>query len=204
MDVSHAVRTRRMCRRFDATRPVPDEIVEDLLDLATRAPSAGHTQGWELLVLSTEAERDSFWSTTRTDGSPDRWMEGVSAAPVLVLALSDPQAYLDRYAEPDKGWRDRSPDRWPVPYWDTDTAMSVMILLLAAQERALGALFFGVPAPLHDRVKDVLAIPHRLRIVGVVALGHPDPVRATPRSPSLRRGRRGPGRMVHRGRFGTH
>ncbi|KAB7742427.1 nitroreductase family protein [Nostocoides sp. F2B08] len=204
MDLSDAVRRRRMCRRFDATRPVADEVLDDMLDLATRAPSAGHTQGWELLVLSAQAERRVFWDATRTDGYPDRWLEGVSAAPVLVLALSDPTAYLDRYAEPDKGWRDRSTERWPIPYWDTDTAMSVMILLLAAQERALGALFFGVPGALHDRVKEVLAIPDRLRIVGVVALGHPDPVRPTPRSPSLRRGRRGVERMVHRGRFGRH
>ena len=204
MDLSDAVRRRRMCRRFDATRPVPDDVLYEMLDLATRAPSAGHTQGWELLVLSTDADRATFWDVTRTDGYPDRWFEGVSAAPVLVLALSDPQAYLDRYAEPDKGWRDRSVERWPIPYWDTDTAMSVMILLIAAQERDLGGLFFGVPGPLHDRVKDVLAIPHRLRIVGVVALGHPDPTRPTPRSPSLRRGRRGVERMVHRGRFGRH
>lgn len=204
MDLSDAVRRRRMCRRFDATRPVSDEVLEELLDLATRAPSAGHTQGWELLVLSGEAERGAFWDATRTDAYPDRWMEGVSAAPVLILALSDPAAYLDRYAEPDKGWRDRSMERWPIPYWDTDTAMSVMIMLLAAEERDLGALFFGVPGPLHDHVKQVLAIPSGLRIVGVVALGHPDPLRPTPRSPSLRRGRRGVAGMVHRGRFGRH
>lgn len=193
-----------MCRRFDATRPVSDEILEEILDLASRAPSAGHTQGWELVVLSASEDRELFWDTTSRDGYPDRWLRGVRAAPVLVLALSDPQAYLDRYAEPDKGYIDRSLDRWPVPYWDTDTAMAVMIMLLAARERALGALFFGVPAPLHDRVKTVLGIPDRLRLVGVVALGHPDPLVPTPRSPSLRRGRRGPDQMVHRGRFGVH
>ena len=34
-------------------------------------------------------------------------MRGVSAAPVLIVCCSNPQAYLDRYAEPDKGWTDR-------------------------------------------------------------------------------------------------
>jgi nitroreductase len=204
MDVTRAVRSRRMCRRFDGTTPVPPETLEDLLDLATRAPSAGHTQGWELLVLTSPEDRDRFWDTTTTQGYPDRWVRGVAAAPVLVLALSDPQAYLDRYAEPDKGWEDRSPERWPIPYWDTDAAMSAMIMLLGAQERGLGSLFFGVPAPHHAAVKAEFSVPRQLRIVGVVALGYPDPLVLTPRSPSLRRGRRGTEQMVHRGRFGAH
>jgi nitroreductase len=206
MDVSTAVRTRRMCRRFDAARGVPEEVVDDLLDLAGRAPSAGHTQGWEFVVLSTEEDRSRFWSGSTGPGArvPDPWLQGVRAAPVLILAVSDRQAYLDRYAEPDKGWTDRSLERWPVPFWDTDTAMAAMVLLLGAQERGLGALFFGVPAQAHRAVNDAFGIPDGLRIVGVIALGHPDPDAPTPRSPSLRRGRRPLGQIVHRGRFGTH
>jgi nitroreductase len=206
MDVSTAVRTRRMCRRFDAGRGVPEEVVDDLLDLAGRAPSAGHTQGWEFVVLSSEEDRARFWSvsTGPAAGVPDPWLRGVRAAPVLILAVSDRQAYLDRYAEPDKGWTDRSPERWPVPFWDTDTAMAAMVLLLGAQERELGALFFGVQAEAHGAVKDAFGIPEGLRIVGVIALGHPDPDQPTPRSLSLRRGRRPLAHFVHRGRFGAH
>ena len=202
MDVTTAVRTRRMCRRFDADRGVPDAVVHGLLDLATRAPSAGHTQGWHFVVLTGADDRAAFWGATGGgETQADAWLRGVRPAPVLVLVLSDPQAYLDRYAEPDKGWTDRSPQRWPVPYWDTDSAMAAMVLLLGAQERGLGALFFGVPAPSQAAVHSAFAIPDRLRIVGVVALGHPDPLEPTPRSPSLRRGRRGLADVVHRGRF---
>jgi len=182
--------------------------VDELLDLASRAPSAGHTQGWELVVLTAADDRERFWRSASDpqatgDAAPDAWLRGVRAAPVLVVALSDPAAYLDRYAEPDKGWTERSLERWPVPYWDTDTAMAVMILLLAAQEHSLGALFFGVAPRAHRGVRSALQIPERLRIVGVVALGHPDAGSPTPRSPSLGRGRRGVN-AVHRGRFGRH
>jgi nitroreductase len=202
MDVTTAVRTRRMCRRFDPARALPDDVVDGLLDLATRAPSAGHAQGWEFVVLSTAAQRDAFWeATSGPPGRADPWLRGVRAAPVLIVVLSDPAAYLDRYAEPDKGWTDRSLDRWPVPYWDTDAAMAAMILLLAAQERGLGALFFGVPAGAVSGARSSLGIPQTLRIVGVVALGHPDPDTPTPRSPSLSRGRRRLGDVVHRGRY---
>lgn len=190
-----------MCRRFDGGRTIPDELVEEMLDLAVRAPSAGHTQGWEWVILTEAADRSRFWSATTDDGPPDRWLRGVQDAPVLVLALSDRDAYLARYAEPDKGWVDRSEEHWPVPYWDTDVAMASMILLLAAQERGLGALFFGVPGPAHTAVKEEFGIPDRLRIVGVVALGYPDPRTPSPRSPSLRRGRRRLADILHRGRF---
>lgn len=202
MDVTTAVRTRRMCRRFDPNRAVPPHLIDDLLDLAIRAPSAGHTQGWEWLVLTDAADRARYWSAT-SEGQPDRWLRGVQAAPTLILALSDKDAYLDRYAAPDKGWTDRSEDRWPIPYWDTDVAMAAMILLLAAQEREISALFFGVPAPAHTAVHAAFGIPERLRIVGVTALGYPDPDAPNPRSPSLRRGRRRLADVVHRGSFGS-
>ena len=118
-----------------------------------------------------------------------------------MVALSDKDAYLDRYAAADKGWTDRSEDNWPVPYWDTDVAMASMILLLAAQERGISQLFFGVPGPAHTAVKEAFGIPGRLRIVGVIALGYPDPQTPNPRSPSLKRGRRRLADIVHRGKF---
>lgn len=190
-----------MCRRFDPVRTVPEEALDEMLELATRAPSAGHTQGWEFLLLTEAADRDRFWETATGGGMPDRWLRGVQAAPALVLAMSDKDAYLERYAAADKGWTDRSEEHWPIPFWDTDTAMASMILLLAAQEREIAALFFGLPAPAHTGVKSVFDIPDRLRVVGIVALGYPDPDTPNPRSPSLRRGRRRLADVVHRGSF---
>lgn len=205
MDLIDAVSRRRMVRRFDPDRGVPLETVTSLVRLAQRAPSAGHTQGWDVLALVEPEDRELFWEVSREDtgtdpAPPSRWLRGVSAAPVLLLMLADPTAYLDRYAEPDKGWTDRSPDRWPIPYWDTDTAMAAMLVLLGAVDAGLGALFFGVPGPRHDAVKAAYAVPPDRRIVGVVALGH-EAQRV--RSPSLDRGRRPLGDVLHLGRFGA-
>ena len=154
MDLIHAVSRRRMVRRFAPDRDVPLATVERLVALAQRAPSAGHTQGWDVLALTEAADRELFWEVSRDrSGAPDAWLRGVSAAPVLLVMLADPAAYLDRYAEPDKGWTDRSLDHWPIPYWDTDTAMAAMIVLLGAVDAGLGALFFGVPAARHEAVR---------------------------------------------------
>src|SRR6185503_11178306 len=176
-----------MVRNYDPDRPVSRETIERLLQLAIRAPSAGFSQGWHFLVLDTAADRDRFWQLTTEGGEPDGWLRGMRTAPVLILALSDKDAYLDRYAQPDKGWTDRNEARGPVPYWDIDTGMASLLVLLGAVDAGLAGCFFGVPVPAHTAVKTGLGIPERLRIVGVISLGYGAPDR---RSPSLRRGRR--------------
>jgi nitroreductase len=114
--------------------------------------------------------------------------------------LSDPGRYLDRYAEPDKGRTERDPDSWAAPYWDIDTGMAALLLLLGAVDEGLGACFFGVQPEHHAAVRADLGVPQDRHVVGVVSLGRPAPDR---RSPSLRRGRRPLADVVHDGRFGT-
>ena len=205
MEFHEVVRQRRMVRRFDPDRPVPGPALHAVLHAAQRAPSAGFSQGWDFVVLAEGDDRARFWGATRDSDLPaaapaDDWLAGVSAAPVLVLCLSDPDAYLDRYAEPDKGWTDRDPLRWPVPYWDVDTGMAAMLMLLAAVDQGLGALFFGIPAARHERVRRAHGIPQNRRLVGVVALGHE--LTRTGGS-SQTRARRTPADLVHWGHFGA-
>jgi nitroreductase len=186
MELREVVRSRRMVRSYQPDRPISRELVDSMLSLAIRAPSAGHTQGWQFLVLDDVAARSAFWAAT-ADGPPDRWRKGMESAPTLVVCFSDRDAYLDRYAEPDKGWTDRDEARWPVPYWHIDTGMAALILLLAAQDAGLGACLFGVPPQQWPTFFAAFEVPPQLAPVGVVSLGYPAP---DARSPSLRRGRR--------------
>ncbi|PPK98386.1 nitroreductase [Kineococcus xinjiangensis] len=209
MELSEAVRRRRMVRSYDPSREVDGACLDRLLREALRAPSAGFAQGRELLVLRRAQERELFWRLTAEHGAPPpragagdgggRWLAGMRTAPVLVVVLSSPATYLERYAEPDKGWTDRDPGRWPVPYWDVDAGMAAHQLLLSAVDAGLGACFFGVPSGAHAAVRESFGVPAERRLVGVVSLGHPAPDR---RSPSLRRGRRPAAEVVHDGRYG--
>jgi nitroreductase len=199
MEFTEVVRKRRMIRTYDPDQGIPREALQEMLSLAARAPSAGHTQGWRFLVLDDITSCAAFWDAT-TDDEVDSWLERMRTAPVLIVVFSDKDAYLDRYAEEDKGWSDRAESRWPVPYWDIDAGMAAMILLLAAVDAGLGACFFGVPTEKWDALRAAFAVPPGLRPVGVVSMGHPAP---DARSPSLRRGRRPLGEIVSYGSFGS-
>ena len=67
---------------------------------------------------------------------------GVQGSGVVVSALVR-DAYLDRYAEPDKGWTIATRRDGLFPYWHIDTG-SLAAQLLSAVDAELGALFFGV------------------------------------------------------------
>ncbi|MGL5858493.1 MAG: nitroreductase family protein [Angustibacter sp.] len=201
MELSEVVGRRRMVRAYHPSRPVPDAVLDRVLRHAIRAPSAGFSQGWDFVVLHTSTSRDTFWRVTAPEPA-DRWLHGMRGAPVLLLCLSDPGSYLDRYAEPDKGWTDRDPQRWPIPYWDVDTGMAALLMLLTATDAGLGGCFFGVPPDRHEAVRLAFSIPTDRRLVGVVSLGYPAPGPGR-RSASLRRGRRPLRDVAHDGRFGA-
>jgi nitroreductase len=202
VEFSEVVRKRRMVRRYDPDRPVPAEVIHTALRNAIRAPSAGFSQGWDFVVLTKPEERQAYWaSTADPDDEPDPWLAGMHNAPALILCLSDKGTYLRRYAEPDKGWTDLDEARWPVPYWDIDTGMAALMMLLTAVDEGLGGCFFGAPPETHQDVFEAFGIPQDRNLVGVVSLGFAVP---HAKSPSLRRGLRGLDQVAHYGRFGAH
>lgn len=204
MEFGEVVRARRMCRRFDPDRAVPEAALREALGHARRAPSAGFSQGWDFVVLRGPGQTAPFWDAALDPEQPaDRWLRGVRPAPVLVVCCADKDRYLDRYAAADKGWTDRSERNWPVPYWDVDTGMAALLMLLTAVDQGLGGLFFGVPAAAHAQVKEALGIPANRRLVGVVALGYASATGPSESAAPAGRPRRRPDReVIHWGRFG--
>ena len=196
MELSEVRRRRRMVRRYDPDTPVPAEVLDRILAAGLRVPSAGFTQAVSLLVLE-GADTDRYWTvTTDPAAAPDAWLRGMRTAPVLVQVWTSADAYLDRYAESDKGWTDRDPARWTAPYWHVDAGMTALALLYAAVDEGLGACFFGAPPRAVPMIRSTYAVPEDHDLVGVVSLGKPagSPTRS-------RRERRPLKELIHRGRW---
>lgn len=193
MEFAEVVRRRRMVRRYQQDKPVPREVINELLQYALHAPSAGFSQGWAFLVIDQPDDLARFWKATEGDVN-----ESVQSAPVVIVPLAHKQAYLDRYAEPDKGFPPNYEDRWRVPYWQIDTGMAALLILLGVVDNGLGALFFSM-ADATD-LKAEFGIPEPYDPVGGIALGYR--AQDAP-SPNLQRPRKPTEDVVHWGGWGS-
>lgn len=199
MEVTEALRRRRMCRNF-SDRPLGSDVVDGLIDDALRAPSAGNAQGRDFVVLEGPEQTGLYWEATTDPAwrvrSPR--FAGLSRAPVVILPYADPEAYAARYREPDKSGAPGAALDWPVPYWLVDAAFAVMALLLGATDRGLGAAFLGNFRG-EDDLRAALEVPARLLWLGAVLVG--EPRRPDPPTSSSGRPRRTLETSVHRGRW---
>lgn len=139
--------------------------------------------------------------TTVPGEEPDAWLRGMRTAPVVIVPCSSKAAYLDRYAEPDKGWTDRDESRWPVPYWHLDTAMAALLILLTATDEGLGACFFGIEPDRLPAVRTAFAIPDAFAPIGAITLGHRISDDPGVSGSAATRTRRPIEDVVHRGRW---
>jgi nitroreductase len=203
MDFTDAVRARRMVRSFSGRR-LDRALIDRILDSALRAPSAGNTGGFDLVVLEGPVQTALFWEATTTASWRDssrRW-PGLVRAPVALVLFAHPDAYRARYAEPDKAGGvapgTGSVDDWPVPYWFVDTGFAALLLLLAAVDAGLGACFLGNFRG-ERALATALGVPGDRRYLGAVLIGEPGG--DDPPSPSLARGRRAAEEAVHFGRW---
>lgn len=192
------LRSRRMIRSY-TEQPLGEADIDAALDLARRAPAAGNTSAIDFVVLDTPTTVGTYWDTTLPPAkrATFRW-QGLLTAPALVMVVTRPDAYVERYAERDKARAKLGADaqHWAQPFWWIDAGMVVENLLLIATDRGWGASLFGVfdhePA-----LRQTFALPEDRRIVCTVALGWPagddEPGR------SARRARPPIDAIVHRG-----
>ncbi len=184
MELRAAITRRRMVRSF-ADVPLDRHRLDDLLDLARRAPSAGNTQAVGFVVLSGEESVARYWDITLPAGSPGeqsgdrrakfRW-QGLLAAPALVIVTVDPDAYPSRYAEADKKSTGlgAGTDAWPIPYWWVDAGAVAQNLLLLCVDAGLGACLFG-PFDHEPALRTAFDLPEQVRLVATIAIGQPSP-----------------------------
>jgi len=193
MEFDQVVRKRRMTRNF-TREPVPAEVLDRILDLARRGPSAGYTQGQNFIVITREDLRLAVAKIGGEQGYVNMGYDPfLSRAPVLVIACTSEAAYRRRYQEPDKVAKDGTEMDWPVPFWHMDIGCAVMILLLAAVNESLAAGFVGIWD--QQSFRELLQIPGEVMPIGVIPIGYPA---VDVSSPSLKRGRKPVGEFVHR------
>ncbi|MFM8794185.1 MAG: nitroreductase family protein [Acidimicrobiales bacterium] len=190
MDFGDLVRSRRMTRAFSRA-PIDPGIIEECLSLAVRSPSAGKTQGWNV-VGALGDDTSLYWDAALPGPQRDGFaFPGLLDAPFVGVITADPREYVRRYSEADKVHTGlgAGEDAWGTPYWTVDASMAAMTFLFALHDRGLGALFFAVAR--EADVRAALGIVPDVQVIGAVAAGLPAEGDLRPGRSAGRRGRRG-------------
>jgi len=198
------LRRRRSIRTgFLKDDPVPEELIEQILEAARWAPSAGNSQPWEFLVIREPKTRERIVEIFKTQmrdkieieeaarGQRKRVNAGVDFrnAPVHVLVLGDPRTN-DAYPMRTKL------DKWEAHYFSS-MANCVLQMLLAAEVLGLSSMYISdVASPYFSvMLKSLLGIPEPLQIYHLLPIGFAE------RSPTIHHPRRALEDMVHFERY---
>ena len=199
MEFQTVVKKRKMVRSY-TEEPIPQEKIDTLLSNFFRGPSAGFSQGIELLVLKDKKDIKRYFDAIKTNEEIKKDVLGkwtkMENAQLILIPIADKNTYLERYALPDKGWKDKSESHWPVPFWIADTGMASMLVLLTAVDLGLVALFVGLSE--EEAVRKEFNITDEYKPIGAILIGNPE---VDPQSPSLKRGRRNKEHLIHYGNF---
>jgi nitroreductase len=199
MDIIEAVKKRRSIRGYKPD-PVPKEVLQQILELASRAPSAMNTQPWEFTVLTGEVlenVRRSYVELVRTGAPPNPehvvvgWPKEsvyrerqVDLAKQLFLLMDIPREDREKRAK----WLERGFRYFDAPaavIISTDRCLSENGPLLdigaLIQSMCLTALHFGLGTCIEDQgtmypdaLREYAHIPESKRIVIAIAIGYPD------------------------------
>jgi len=151
MDFEAVAKKRRMCREY-LDKDVPQEKVERILDLASRYPSAGHTEPQEFIVVRDQRVKEALARAALGQMY-------VAQAPLVIVVVSDTRRSAPRYGK-------RGVDFYSI----VDGSFAAMLILLVVVDEGLGACFVGV---FHDReVRHVLGLPRGVRPIGLISIGY--------------------------------
>jgi FMN reductase [NAD(P)H] len=169
MEFPDVLRKRMMVRSY-TDQPVPDDVLERVLDVVRRVPSAGFSQGQRLVVVTDPKLRQAAGDIADARYTQLGFPAWVSRAPVHVYLCTRESSYHERYA----GAGGTPPD-WPVPFWWYDCGALFMLLQLAAINESLATGFHSAvyQAELTPLAR-VVDLPDELALAGVLTLGYPD------------------------------
>ena len=197
MDLVEAIKARKSIRGFKQD-PIPQSVLEELLDIGRWSPSGVNAQSWEFVVLTGEAleavkQANVEQMDQKVEPHPDM------GVPTLTGAYRERQVTLGREIFRLLGIgredRDKRVDwtKTGLRFFDAPAAIlvcadkeapditDVFEAGLVTQTIALAALHFGLGTCIQraavnypDVIRDIAGIPASKRILVALAIGYPD------------------------------
>lgn len=152
MDVFEAINNRRSIRDYDASKPVPKELIEKIIEAARWAPTAGNRQPIEIVVVSDQEHREKMASVSG-------YGFYLKDSPIALVVCVNQNKYTKGY----ETLRDM--------YTPMDSSAAIMNMMIAATSLGLGTCWNSV----FDKnvVRELLNIPEHVEPITLIALGYP-------------------------------
>lgn len=187
MELKDAIQTRRSVRKY-RSEPVSKEIILELLEAASLAPSATNRQPWEFVVVHRsyldsldQVLREAF--TERISGiSEDAMRQAIKDLSIPVDENGDKLKGLGHFYRTLGGAPiaivvcvPKESDPWAWKNCISDAAAAIENLILAACDKGLGTCWLTGPLKTRARmIASFLDIAEDFEIAAIVALGYPD------------------------------
>jgi nitroreductase len=147
------IKSRISIRKFKSAS-IPDDDINEIIEIGCKAPSAGNCQPWRVVVVKDAATREKLAEAA--------WGQGfVAKAPVILAVCAVPAESKERYGE-----------RGETLYVLQDTAALATSLLLGAHFKGYGACWVG--AFDEETVTMVLNVPAEMKPVALIPIGISD------------------------------
>ena len=178
MDALEAIRTRRSLRQL-SDRPVPHDVIDELLELAATAPAPHHTKPWRYVIVLprsrarlAEAMGVAWRADLERDGHSQELIakllrkseRQITSAPALLLAcLTD---------EGLRTWPDerRARNEWAMAQQSIGAAMQN--IMLAAHAMGLSSYWVSAPLFAPEACAEALALPEGWVAQAFIVLGY--------------------------------
>lgn len=169
------VKRRRTSREFKPD-PIPDDIIEKIIDAARYSPSGFNSQPWEFVVIKEEELRDKIIDIF-ADHLPSQGVKpgmkdpmGLKTAPVLIILYGDSR--VRPFAPPPVRQND---DIW-LSVLTSSLAISYQYMHLAAASLGLATRWVSAinTPPIELKIRALLGIPKEFMTYDMMALGTTD------------------------------
>lgn len=189
--VTDAIKKRRSIRKY-SSRTVSKEILSEILEAASWAPSAHNAQPWRFIVLIdktlkqdlAEAMANAWMADMIKDGTPAEVREKMAKASVERLTSAPVLAVACVTMEDMIKHTDESRQMFEHDLAVQSLGAAIQNMLLTAHSKGLGACWFCAPIFCKDAVRKVLKTPEDVEPQALITVGYAaEKPRAPPRKP---------------------
>lgn len=172
LTVMEAIQKRRSIRKFKPD-PVPDELIDQILEAARLAPSGTNRQPWRFQVIR-EGELKKRFIEEAVMGNPH-----VAQAPVVIVCGSELLTFVKghKLAPPDSEYFGADSEQWEdlqkfLPDAQMYTAIAIDHMTLAATALGLGTCW--VQRIRFGRAAMTLGWPRHIVVLTLLLVGYAD------------------------------